>query len=82
MTFGAALRVYGGVLCTFQARSLKHLGTISFFKAVFVCGQGGVGVGLVFQQGHVAFLKAFLGREPCGIIPFASGNWASPEIHT
>lgn len=44
-----------------------------------MCGVGG---GLVFQQGHVAFLKAFPELESCGDYSLANGNLAPPEKPT
>lgn len=43
---------------------------------VRVCGVGG---GLVFQQGHVAFLKAFPELESCGDYSLCKWELGSPR---
>lgn len=54
-----------------------------FFSRLSLCAAGAEevewGVGLGFQQGHVAFLKAFPGREPCGDYSLCKWEFGSPR---
>ena len=79
MTFGGGLESLGWVSVFIAGLEFEKLR--EFFLGLFVCGGGGVGIGLVFRQEHVAFLRAFPEPGPAGTSPFASGNLAPPEKH-